>query len=129
MKKILSLITVLSLCSVSFANDNPQSLDDNETRLSICTMIAQGSLTVATARQKGASRQEAENAINETLTHLKSKFRHSFVDYIATVWYADIERVYQMPVLATPDEKSAFAAILEELSYSECMGQSPNINM
>lgn len=126
-KKFILLGAFLLLSTI--ANANTPTLNDDETRLSICTMISQGSLAVATARQKGVSKAEATQTIDTTLVHLKNKFRHGFIDYIAQVWYADIERMYEMPVLESVEEKIAFAQIMEELSHSECMGKTPNIDL
>lgn len=129
-KKASSLFVLLGL---SFASSqvyaNTQTLSDEEARLSVCTMVSQGSLTVATARQKEMTQAQTKAVIDETLVLLKQKLRHGFVDYIAQVWYADIERMYQMPVLNTPEEKAVFAQIMEELSHSECMGKQPNLDL
>lgn len=120
------------LVGMSNANANTQTAPaiDEETRLSICTMISQGSLTVAAARQKEISKEDTINAIKTTITNLKNNgLRPHFVDYIAMVWYADIERLYQKPILENSEEKAVFAQMIEELSYAECMGQTPNIDL
>lgn len=136
-QKLNALIRTLSLPvllfgTFSIANANTQNAPviDEETRLSICTMISQGSLTVAAARQKEIDKAQTIAAINTTINNLKNNgLRPHFVDYIAKVWYADIERLYQKPVLESSEEKAIFAQFIEELSYSECMGKKPNIDL
>lgn len=112
---------------MSFA-DVP-TLSNEEYRSSICAIVSQGAFIVAVERQKGMDKQMAKQRLDRALADLSKQFHNQiFLQRVAETWYADLERIYQMALVDTPEEKATFAYMLEEMSYSACVGKAPAIS-
>lgn len=109
---------------------NEVALDDEEYRASICAIASQGAFASAVARQKGLTQEVAAKLLSERFEVLSASFSHTaFLEKIAEAWQADLNHVYTMDILENDEDKAVFAAMLEELSFSACMGKTPNIAM
>ncbi|MDO4426536.1 MAG: hypothetical protein Q4B88_00255 [Moraxella sp.] len=107
---------------------NDATLGDEEYRASICAIASQGAFASAVARQKGLAKEEAAKLLSERFEVLSTSFSHTaFLEKIAEAWQADLNHVYTMDILENDEDKAVFAAMLEELSFSACMGKTPNI--
>ncbi len=121
---LTAFVALMGLNSSAVAQEqNTQvSLSDDEVRAGICIIANQGIYTVASERQAGKDKVSTKKQLDKELKQLGKKFNdQQFLQGISDVWYHSLDRVYQLPVFETPEEKEAFVSIVTEEAFMSCI--------
>lgn len=87
-----------------------------------CVLVTGGIYNIATHRQSGMSKQNAQKKMNEDLKYLSQKFTSKqFVGFVGQSWQNGLDIIYNMPVLKSEQDKQAFLSAVTNKAFDECL--------
>lgn len=87
-----------------------------------CVLVTGGIYNIATNRQSGMSKQNAQKKMNEDLKYLSQKFTSKqFVGFVGQSWQNGLDIIYDMPVLKSEQDKQAFLSAVTNKAFNECL--------
>lgn len=122
MKKSLWLMGALFLTVPVYAKQELAS----ETEVSIdthtCVLVTSGIYNIATNRQLGMSKQNAQKQLNEDLKYFSQRFTSKqFVGFVGQSWQNGLDIIYNMPVLKSEQDKQTFLSAVTNKAFNECL--------
>ena len=124
MKKI-ALLALSLMMGISHANAETQGeaqLSTEQANAGICIIAAQGIYNASEARQNGLTKAAAKKSLDNDLKELSKSFSNQqFLQRMAGVWYRGLDRVYQLPVMDLPEERTVFVQLMTEEALNSCL--------
>lgn len=112
---------MLVMPNVAMASDN-QALSNDELHAGICIIANQGIHTVVSQRQAGIPKSAVKRQLDKDLMQLSKSFSNPmFIRHIGSIWYANLDAIYKIPIMDNDVHKARFISAVTEKGLVSCM--------